>query len=587
MGKSVAVVQARMLSTRLRGKSLMAVCGVPLLSWAIEHIKATDFVDEIIIATSEQSSDDPLAAFANDLGVTVFRGSKDDVLARFVGASQRCHDDDLLLRYTADNPMYDPQRTAEAFAEFGRVMPDYMHLEGLSHMVPEFVRAGCLRKLNMSELDQYCREHVTVALRQSDNDFKIHSLPPDFAGLRPEYDGKFTIDRVDQLDAFEEMVNDINSNSPLSVSLNECYDWLDNKNALLNQPAKPGEKRLKLAGRNVGDGLPCFVIAEIGQNHNGQLNLAKKLVDMAARCKADAVKFQKRDIRCELTDEAYHRRYEGPNSFGETYGRHREYLELDESQHRELKEYALAQGLIYFCTPCDPPSVEMLERISCPFYKVASRDITNIPLLQRLADTGKPVILSTGMAGMQEIREALSVFAGSDCELALMQCISQYPAEPGNINLNAMQTMRDEFDVLVALSDHTPGVITGVAGSVMNAFAIEKHVTLSRAMPGTDHAAALEEEGLRRLVSYIRICEEAKGDGVKEFNPVAQKAKDKLARSLVSAVEIPPGAELTEQMLILKSPGNGLSWNERDRLLGKKATRSIPSQSTLQLSDFE
>ena len=576
-----------MLSTRLRGKSLMAVCGIPLLSWAISHIRQSNEIDEIVVATSDQNSDDPLASFAKECDVKVSRGDKDDVLARFVNATSHLQDDDLVLRYTADNPMYDPQRTAEAFAEFNRVKPDYMHVEGLSHMIPEFITAGCLRNINQLDLTQYCREHVTVFLRQNENDFRIHSLPPDFAALRPEYDSKFTIDRVDQLDTFEEMINGINSDSPLNVGLDDCYTWLDKKNAMFNVPAKPGEKRMNLAGRQVGDGLPCFVIAEIGQNHNGQLNLAKKLIDMAARCNADAVKFQKREISWELTDEAYHRPYEGPNSFGRTYGLHREYLELDESQHRQLKDYALAQGLIYFCTPCDPPSVEMLERIGNPFYKVASRDITNIPLLQHIAKTGKPAILSTGMAGIKEIREALSVFESSESDVALMQCVSQYPAEPKNINLNAMQTMRDEFDVLVALSDHTPGVITGVAGAVKQAFAVEKHVTLSRAMPGTDHAAALEEEGLKRLVNYIRICEEAMGDGIKEFNPVAQKAKEKLARSLVSACEIPPGTELTEQMLILKSPGNGLTWNQRDRLLGKKAVRSIPSQSTLQLADFE
>ena len=219
MSKTVAVIQARMLSTRLRGKSLMAVCGVPLLSWVISHIKQIEAIDEIVVATSDQKSDDPLASFAADSGVSVSRGDKDDVLGRFVIATKHLGDDDCVLRYTADNPMYDPKRTMAALEEFRQCEADYVHVEGLSHMVPEFVKVSSLRRLNQQELTPFCREHVTVFLRQSTNDFKVHSLAPNFSALRPEYDNRFTIDRADQLDAFEGMINEINPGDPLSVSL--------------------------------------------------------------------------------------------------------------------------------------------------------------------------------------------------------------------------------------------------------------------------------------------------------------------------------------------------------------------------------
>ena len=150
-----------------------------------------------------------------------------------------------------------------------------------------------------------------------------------------------------------------------------------------------------------------------------------------------------------------------------------------------------------------------------------------------------------------------------------------------------MQTMREEFDLLVGLSDHTSGVITGVAGANLGAFAVEKHITMSRAMNGTDHAAALEEEGLKRLVSYIRICESAMGNGKKEFNVVAQSAKDKLARSLVSKSVIPAGTVLTEEMLVMKSPGTGLAWNDRDQIVGHKTKIEIPAEVTLTPDQFE
>jgi sialic acid synthase SpsE/spore coat polysaccharide biosynthesis protein SpsF (cytidylyltransferase family) len=582
-----AVIQARMLSSRLRGKSLMAVAGVPLLRWVLDRAGQMPFLSDMVVATSTETADEPIALFAEKHGAKVIRGDKTDVLGRFVQACDDLDENDVLVRFTADNPLYDSVRSSRLWEQHQADLPDYTHIDGLSHMVPEFIRVGCLREVAALTNETFDREHVTVFVRQHPEQFRIKTLPPDFAGLRPEYDGQFTIDRQDQLDAFEAMIAEIiQSPYPVEVKLDDCYQWLDAKQRARVAQLLPGQKRVKFAGREVGDGCPCFIIAEIGQNHNGQLNLAKKLIDMAARCKADAVKFQKREISWELTKEAYHRPYEGPNSFGATYGSHREYLELNEAQHRELKEYAQAAGLIYFCTPCDPPSVDLLERVGSPMYKVASRDITNIPLLRHIAKTGKPVILSSGMSSLQELREAIEAFQGSRCDVTLMQCVSEYPAQPENVNLKAMATMRKEFDLLVGLSDHTAGVITGVAGAVLGAFAVEKHITMSRAMNGTDHAAALEEEGLKRLVSYIRICELAMGDGSKDFNPVVQAAKDKLARSLVSRTEIPSGSVLTEDMLILKSPGTGLSWNQRDQIVGHVAKTNIAAEVTLSPDQF-
>ena len=582
-----AVIQARMMSNRLRGKSLMAVSGIPLLKWVLDRAKQMEFLESIVVATSDTTADEPIALFASQHGATVVRGDVEDVLGRFIVAAEGLDDEDVILRFTADNPLYDAKRALQAQKLHDEHRPDYSHVDGLSHMVPEFVRVGSLRQVAAQASEPVHREHVTVYIRHTPEKFKIQTLPSDFAGLRPEYDDQFTIDRQDQLEAFENMLADIAPDSPSTASLDDCYKWLDQQNKGLVEELLPGQARVKFAGRQVGDGCPCFVIAEIGQNHNGQLNLAKKLIDMAARCNADAVKFQKREISWELTKEAYDRPYDGPNSFGETYGIHREYLELDESQHRELRDYALSAGLIYFCTPCDPPSVDMLERIGNPIYKVASRDVSNIPLLKHLAKTGKPVILSSGMSSMQEITEAIAAFEGSDCQLTLMQCVSEYPAQPENVNLKAMKTMRDQFGLLVGLSDHTAGVITGVAGANMGAFAVEKHVTMSRAMNGTDHAAALEEEGLKRLVSYIRICERAMGDGKKEFNPVAQSAKNKLARSLVSKSLIPAGTVLTEDMLVMKSPGTGLAWTNRDKIVGRKSKAEIQAEVTLLPEQFE
>jgi sialic acid synthase len=339
-------------------------------------------------------------------------------------------------------------------------------------------------------------------------------------------------------------------------------------------------------GVPVGEGYPVYIIAEIGQNHNGDIHIAKKLIEMAVRCGANAVKFQKRDIPSELTKEAFDKPYDNPNSFGKTYGEHRIFLELNEEQHLELKEYAMAVGITYFCTPCDVPSVELLERISCPFYKVASRDLTNIPLLEKLGQTNKPVIISTGMADLQDIDEALRALNKGTESVVIMQCTSEYPCKLENVNLRAMDTLHRQYGHLIGLSDHTSGIIISAAAAVMGAVMIEKHITIDRTMKGTDQPGSLEESGLKKLVEYIRATEVAMGDGLKEVNPATKAAKEKLARSLTSKVFIAKDTMLTEKMLTLKSPGTGIKWTQRGLIIGKKATNDIEADVTLTITDF-
>ena len=582
-----AIIQARMLSSRLRGKSLMAVAGRPLLDRVIERVGAMPFIDQICVATTRDAADEPIMALVESRGIRCTRGDRDDVLGRFLQASADLSESDLIVRFTADNPLYDPTRSAKAFESHMAGAFDYTHIDGLSHMVPEFVRVGALRAAGQATSDPFDREHVTPFLRKRADLFKAQTLPPNFASLRPDLDQHLTIDRQEQLEMFERMLAEVERPQQL-VRLDDCYLWLDSKKAGLQGilKEKTGQLRVNIAGHEVGDGCPCFIVAEVGQNHNGQMGMARRLIEMAANCGADAVKFQKRDIRWELTAEAYNAPYDNSNSFGPTYGKHREYLELSEEQHAELKEYANARNLIYFCTACDEPSVDMMERIGNPVYKIASRDITNIPLLHRVARTGKPVIVSTGMAGLDEIREAIEALE-SPPGLIITHCVSQYPTEIENVNLRALKTIRDEFGCLVGLSDHTSGIITAVAAAVMGVCFVEKHVTLSRAMQGSDHAAALEEEGLRRLIRYIRSCAVAMGDGRKVFVPAVENTRRKLSRSLVSKADIPRGTVLNEEMLVLKSPGTGLAWRDRAKVVGRAAKVEIPADTLIAEAQFE
>ncbi len=368
------------------------------------------------------------------------------------------------------------------------------------------------------------------------------------------------------------------------IDFEKIYTYFDKQ---FHIPAHSEKLTINLDGINVGGDYPTYIIAEIGQNHNGEVRLAKKLIDMAVDCGANAVKFQKRDIPSELTKEAFDKPYDNPNSFGKTYGEHRMFLELNESQHLELKEYAQAKGITYFCTPCDVPSVELLERIDCPFYKVASRDVTNIPLLEALSKTGKPIIISTGMASLDDIDEALKVMQPKKNKFAILQCTSEYPCSLENVNLKVMDTLAEKYGYVVGFSDHTSGIVVSTAASVMGAAIIEKHITLDRTMKGTDQPGSLERAGLRKLVEYIRATELVMGDGVKTINPVTEAAKIKLARSITSTMAIKAGEKLTEAMICLKSPGSGIKWKDRDKIIGKKATRDIEADVTLKIEDFE
>lgn len=581
--KTRAIIQARMLSQRLRGKSLMSVAGSPLLYQVVNAVKQFPFIEEVMVATTRAEADDPIAAAANNLGIDIYRGDSLNVLKRFKDASADLEEEDLIIRFTADNPLYHLNIAQKVFELHLDGNFDYTHIDGLSHIVPEFLKVRALREAWSMATEDFDKEHVTPYLRKNRDLFKIQTLPSNFGGLRDDLDRFLTIDTQEDLMRFEEMLHYFHQEEIPLHNFNQIYQWIEE-----HEDKKGIHDGLvaKLGSTLVGDHQPTFIIAEIGQNHNGSMEKAKDLIDMAVRCGANAVKFQKRDIASELTKEAFDKIYDSPNSFARTYGEHRLFLELNEVQHQELKEYANARGITYFCTPCDPPSVDMMERIGVPFYKVASRDLTNLPLLERISNTGKPVIISTGMASLEDIQDALDALGDGPASIMILQCISQYPAEIDKVNLRAMHTLKEKFEKITGFSDHTPGIIASVAAAVMGAAIIEKHITLSRAMKGSDQAGSLEEPGLKKMIEYIRLSERAKGDGIKEVDPATKEAKEKLARSLTSKITIEKGKAITEEMLCLKSPGTGLKWKERSLIIGKRAIKNIDADITLQPEYF-
>lgn len=346
-----------------------------------------------------------------------------------------------------------------------------------------------------------------------------------------------------------------------------------------------------------------FVIAEAGVNHNGDLALAEKLVDVAAASGADAVKFQTfqaaRLVSKHARKAAYQERTTGED---ESQLAMIEKLELPEAHHHVLKARAVAKNIAFLSTPFDEESVDLLTKVGVDRLKVSSGDLTNGPLLERIAAVGLPVVLSTGMGDLGEVEEALDRLAAGylahagaglalgqsrkrlshrpdarvllERNLTILHCTTEYPAPPSQVNLRAMQTLKDAFGLPIGYSDHTAGIAVSLAAVALGATLIEKHFTLDKNLPGPDHAASLTPPELDELVSGIRVIEAALGDGRKRPTEAEIPNIAVARRSIVAKKAIAAGEVLTRENLVLKRPGTGISPMRLDELLGKRALRA-------------
>jgi N-acetylneuraminate synthase/sialic acid synthase len=310
--------------------------------------------------------------------------------------------------------------------------------------------------------------------------------------------------------------------------------------------------------------------------------MAKQFFLSAKECGADAVKLQKRNNRLLFTRAVYNQPYDHENSFGSTYGEHREALEFGEAEYRELQHYARELGITLFATAFDFSSVDFLARLEMPAFKIASGDLKNTPLLKYVAQVGKPMFVSTGGGDIADVQRAYDVIMPINPQLCLMQCTATYPSDPEDMNLRVITTYLEMFpDLVIGLSDHQSGIALALAGYVLGARVIEKHFTLNRAMKGTDHAFSLEPLGLRKLVRDLRRAREAMGDGIKR--PIAKEAKPlfRMGKKLVASRDLPAGQVLTGADVAIKSPGDGLPPYELDRVLGKTLIRSLQEDENI------
>ncbi len=345
-------------------------------------------------------------------------------------------------------------------------------------------------------------------------------------------------------------------------------------------------KRVKIDDRLVGEAEPCFIIAEAGVNHNGDVNLAKRLVDVAKEAGADAVKFQTFKAEELVTETAEKAGYQKETtSSEESQFEMIKKLELSERNFKEISAYAHRKGIIFLSSAFDEGSADLLDRLSVPAFKVGSGEITNFPLLKHIAKKKKPIILSTGMSTIDEVEEALEIIRNEGAkEIILLHCVTSYPAKVEDTNLRAMETLRQTFKLPVGLSDHTLGITIPIAAVATGACVIEKHFTLDKNLAGPDHKASLEPDELKHMVKSIRDVEKAMGDGIKRPTKEEEENRKAVRKSIVSRIDIPKGAVITKKMLAIKRPGNGLEAKYMNLVAGKKAKENIKSGETITFS---
>lgn len=342
-------------------------------------------------------------------------------------------------------------------------------------------------------------------------------------------------------------------------------------------------KAVSVAGRAVGQGEACFVVAEVGANHNRDFDLAKRLIDVAVEARADAVKFQTYSADTLYSRKTPRFKYLKDVADSDTHALLKS-SELPRDWQRRLADYARERHIVFFSSPFDTRAVDELAEIGVPLFKIASFELVDLPLIEYTASKGRPVVLSTGMATLGEIEDALLACrkAGNE-QIILLQCASLYPAPAELINLRSMDTMRAAFDCPVGLSDHTLGIHVAIGAAARGAAMLEKHFTLDRGMKGPDHPFALEPGELLAMVAGIREVESALGDG-RKVGPSPAEADEmyRLARrSLVAACRIPRGTPITRDMLTVKRPGFGIKPAHLEIVIGRRAKVDIDADDVI------
>jgi len=347
-------------------------------------------------------------------------------------------------------------------------------------------------------------------------------------------------------------------------------------------------RKIEIGTRKIGPQEPCFVIAEAGVNHNGDFALACRLVDAAVAARADAVKFQTFNAERLISRIAPKAAYQLETTDGaESQYEMLKRLELSAEDHRRLQAYCVEQGILFLSTPFDEESADFLLNLGLSAFKISSGEVTNLPFLEHLARTGRPLILSTGMSSLAEVEAAVSTMRrAGEGNLAVLHCVSDYPANPADANLRAMHTLAEACQVPVGFSDHTLGWDVTLAAVALGACIIEKHLTLDKNLPGPDHRASLDPEEFRQMMESIRRVESALGDGCKEPRGSEMRNTPIARKSLHWRAPLPAGEVIAASHLIALRPGTGLPPGRLSALVGKRLSIAVEAGQMVRETDF-
>ena len=564
-GRTLFLIPARGGSKRIPGKNLRSLAGIPLVGWAGRIAGAAAMPGDVVVCSTE---DQEIATAASTWGIRVL--ARPDALASDTATSLEVAIHaldatagdgaaiDLLALVQPTSPLTDP---ADLRAAIHRARETGRSVASVTSSHPAAWHHGLAADESLRAVDAAEADHLLTGA--------FYVTAPD--ALRRG--GRFVEPGV-TLGFTTPPEGAIDIDVPADLQIAAAM--------LAMREVAP----FPLAGRDIGSGGKVFLIAEAGVNHDGDVEIAHRLVDAAADTGADAVKFQTFVPDALASAAAPTAAYQRATDQGEDQRAMLQRLALPPDAWPALRHHALDRGIVFLSTPFDDASADLLDAMDVPGFKVGSGELTNLPFLERLARRGRPMIVSTGMATMPEVAAAVDrIRATGLADLALLHCVSAYPAAPQDANLAAIRTMRHAFGLQTGWSDHTPGTELPIAATALGATIIEKHLTLDRSGRGPDHASSLEPAEFATVVAAIRATADAIGDGEKVPTAAEREIAEVARRSLHWARDLAAGETITEGDLLPLRPGNGISPARTHELVGRQTARAVQAGAMVEAGD--
>jgi len=580
MKKVIAIIPARGGSKRVPKKNIKYLNGKPLIAYSIEQSLGCKEISRTIVSTDSKE----IAGISRRYGADVIMRSKElatdkssslDVLKHLVFVlEEENYDFDSVIMLQPTSPLRSSNLLSKAINKFMKSNSDMMISVKKADMPSNW-----FLRIEKDELKFISKNDFSKIRKQDQKDNAIYLIN----GSVYIFNKELIMNSENYV--WGDRVTPLVMSSHESLDIDEEIDFKIAE-SLIEKEDLP---EIKIGNKTIDNNSPCFMIAEAGVNHNGDLEIAKKLIDVAADAGVDAVKFQTFKAEKLVTKDADQAEYQKKNiGKQETQFEMLKRLELKEEYHQILKEYAEKKGLIFLSTPFDEDSIDFLDELGVVAFKAGSGEVNNIPYLVKMAKKNKPIILATGMSTMEDVKEAYeSMKSQGNNNIVILHCTTNYPTPYEEVNLRAMETMRKELECLVGYSDHTEGIVVPLVAASMGAVVIEKHFTLDRNMEGPDHKASLEPKELKEMVKQIRLVEIIRGSEEKKSTDSEKRIEVVAKKSLVAKQDIAKGTVITSDMIIIKRPGTGIPPQDISKVLGKIAKKNIAKDKLILWNDLK